>query len=77
MKAVIQDLLNKYMQVESKFQQGPYDKCVKSLRDENKNDSEIVVWNIFSHTNVAKKNDLTIMLIVSKDVDIAKTYCYS
>ena len=65
MKAVINELLHKYMQVESKFQQGPYDKCVKSLRDEYKDDVEMVVWNIFSHAQVAKKNILTIKLIVS------------
>ena len=65
MKAVIQELLHKYVMIESKFQQGPYDKCVKALRDEYKDDVEMVVCNIFSHAQVAKKNILTIMLIVS------------
>ncbi|XP_022081008.1 acetyl-CoA carboxylase-like isoform X4 [Acanthaster planci] len=63
MKSVIQDLLRMYLRVETKFQQGPYDKCVMSLRDEFKTDMSNVVWSIFSHAEVAKKNQLVIQII--------------
>ncbi|XP_038054037.1 acetyl-CoA carboxylase-like isoform X2 [Patiria miniata] len=63
MKSVIQDLLRIYLRVETKFQQGPYDKCVMSLRDEFKTEMSNVVWSIFSHAQVAKKNQLVVQII--------------
>lgn len=45
---------------------GNFEKCVTLLRDKNKTkDLAPVVQSIFSHASVAKKNQLTIMLIVS------------
>ncbi|XP_077999917.1 acetyl-CoA carboxylase-like [Glandiceps talaboti] len=63
MKAVVQEMLRMYLQVETQFQQGPYDKCLMALRDKHKGDISAVVTNIYSHSQVAKKNMLVIMLI--------------
>ena len=43
-----------------------YDKCVINLREQLKPDMSQVLDCIFSHAQVAKKNQLVIMLIVSK-----------
>lgn len=92
MKAVVLDLLRRYLRVEHHFQQGKschqhwwqahraegpwalplclplahYDKCVINLREQLKPDMSQVLDCIFSHAQVAKKNQLVIMLIVSK-----------
>ncbi|KAK1328437.1 hypothetical protein QTO34_012010 [Cnephaeus nilssonii] len=70
MKAVVLDLLKRYLQVEHHFQQGKrrpgtahYDKCVINLREQLKPDMAQVLHCIFSHAQVAKKNQLVIMLI--------------
>ncbi|ELK31457.1 Acetyl-CoA carboxylase 2 [Myotis davidii] len=70
MKAVVLDLLRRYLQVEHHFQQGKscpgpahYDKCVINLREQLKPDMAQVLHCIFSHAQVAKKNQLVIMLI--------------
>lgn len=90
MKAVVLDLLRRYLQVEMQFQHGEglggsgdwgtlggaagltvlcptahYDKCVISLREQYKPDMTPVLESIFSHAQVAKKNLLVTMLIVS------------
>ena len=45
---------------------GNFEKCVTLLRDKHKSkDLAPVVQSIFSHASVARKNQLTIMLIVS------------
>lgn len=44
---------------------GHYDKCVFTLREENKGDMANVLNYIFSHAQVTKKNSLVTMLIVS------------
>lgn len=44
---------------------GHYDKCVFTLREENKSDMNTVLNYIFSHAQVTKKNLLVTMLIVS------------
>lgn len=44
---------------------GHYDKCVFTLREENKGDMANVLNYIFSHAQVTKKNLLVTMLIVS------------
>lgn len=44
---------------------GHYDKCVFTLREENKGDMANVLNYIFSHAQVMKKNLLVTMLIVS------------
>ncbi|KAB1255557.1 Acetyl-CoA carboxylase 2 [Camelus dromedarius] len=65
MKAVVLDLLRKYLLVEHHFQQGKsphYDKCVINLREQLKPDMSQVLDCIFSHAQVAKKNQLMIML---------------
>ncbi|KAH0516969.1 Acetyl-CoA carboxylase 2 [Microtus ochrogaster] len=80
MKTVVLDLLRKYLNVEHHFQQGKrcypplvtgtnsgqahYDKCVINLREQFKPDMTQVLDCIFSHAQVAKKNQLVIMLIV-------------
>ncbi|XP_054450078.1 acetyl-CoA carboxylase 2 isoform X1 [Pteronotus mesoamericanus] len=63
MKAVVLDLLKRYLQVEHHFQQAHYDKCVINLREQLKPDMSQVLDCIFSHAQVAKKNQLVIMLI--------------
>ncbi|XP_044144048.1 acetyl-CoA carboxylase 1 isoform X3 [Bufo gargarizans] len=63
MKAVVMDLLRQYLKVETQFQHGHYDKCVFSLREENKSDLTMVLNYIFSHAQVTKKNLLITMLI--------------
>ncbi|XP_028335696.1 acetyl-CoA carboxylase 2 isoform X2 [Physeter macrocephalus] len=63
MKAVVLDLLRRYLLVEHHFQQAHYDKCVINLREQLKPDMSQVWDCIFSHAQVAKKNQLVIMLI--------------
>ncbi|XP_075390444.1 acetyl-CoA carboxylase 2 [Tenrec ecaudatus] len=63
LKAVVLDLLRRYLHVEHYFQQAHYDKCVISLREQFKPDMTPVLGCIFSHSQVAKKNQLVIMLI--------------
>ncbi|XP_053509729.1 acetyl-CoA carboxylase 2 isoform X6 [Ictalurus furcatus] len=63
MKAVVLDLLRRYLQVEIQFQQGTYDKCVINLRERYKPDMTPVLEHIFSHAQVSKKNVLVSMLI--------------
>ncbi|XP_039612650.1 acetyl-CoA carboxylase 1 isoform X1 [Polypterus senegalus] len=63
MKAVVMDLLRQYLKVEIQFQHGHYDKCVFTLREENKGDMSSVLNYIFSHAQVTKKNLLVTMLI--------------
>ncbi|KAM9195095.1 acetyl-CoA carboxylase 2 isoform 4-T4 [Dugong dugon] len=63
MKAVVLDLLRRYLRVEHHFQQAHYDKCVINLREQFKPDMSRVLDCIFSHAQVAKKNQLVIMLI--------------
>ncbi|CAM1302616.1 Uncharacterised protein r2_g1260 [Pycnogonum litorale] len=63
MKTVIQELLRKYLEVETQFQVGHYDKCVSVLRDRHRDDMARVVETIFSHSQVLKKNMLVIQLI--------------
>ncbi|ELW63813.1 Acetyl-CoA carboxylase 2 [Tupaia chinensis] len=64
MKAVVLELLRRYLHVEHYFQQAHYDKCVINLREQFKPDMSQVLDCIFSHAQVAKKNQLVIMLIV-------------
>ncbi|XP_069470784.1 acetyl-CoA carboxylase 1 isoform X2 [Ambystoma mexicanum] len=63
MKAVVMDLLRQYLKVETQFQHGHYEKCVFSLREENKSELTVVLNYIFSHAQVTKKNLLVTMLI--------------
>ncbi|XP_074868764.1 acetyl-CoA carboxylase 2 isoform X2 [Carettochelys insculpta] len=63
MKSIVLDLLRRYLQVETQFQQAHYDKCVINLREQYKSDMTPVLDCIFSHAQVAKKNLLVIMLI--------------
>jgi len=44
---------------------GSYDKCVHTLRENNKDNMAAVTAAIFSHAQVAKKNVLVTALIVS------------
>ncbi|XP_061865746.1 acetyl-CoA carboxylase 2 [Colius striatus] len=62
-RAVVLDLLRRYLQVETQFQHAHYDKCVISLREQCKPDMTPVLESIFSHAQVAKKNLLVTMLI--------------
>ncbi|XP_019394384.1 PREDICTED: acetyl-CoA carboxylase 2 isoform X3 [Crocodylus porosus] len=63
MKSVVLDLLKRYLQVETQFQQAHYDKCVVNLREQYKPDMTPVLKCIFAHAQVAKKNLLVTMLI--------------
>lgn len=63
MKAMVLDLLKRYLEVEMQFQQAHYDKCVFNLRERYKPDMTPVLNYIFSHAQVSKKNILVTMLI--------------
>ncbi|KAL1397350.1 hypothetical protein pipiens_002541 [Culex pipiens pipiens] len=63
MKAAVHELLRQYYAVESQFQHGHYDKCVAAIRDKHKDNMDVVVGTIFSHSQVAKKNLLVTLLI--------------
>lgn len=63
MKSVVLDLLRRYLQVETQFQQAHCDKCVINLREQYKPDMTPVLESIFSHAQVSKKNVLVTMLI--------------
>jgi acetyl-CoA carboxylase/biotin carboxylase 1 len=63
MKAVITDLIRNYLNIETLFQYGQYDKCLTQLRDKHKIDMHKVVEIVFSHANYNAKNALVIMLI--------------
>lgn len=62
-KAVITDLIRNYLNIETLFQYGPYDKCLTQLRDKHKIEMHKVVEIVFSHANYNSKNALVIMLI--------------
>eukprot|EP00066_Takifugu_rubripes_P024799 XP_011614065.1 PREDICTED: acetyl-CoA carboxylase 2 isoform X2 [Takifugu rubripes] len=63
MKSVVLDVLKRYLQVETQFQQAHYDKCVINLREQYKPDMSPVLEYIFSHAQVSKKNILVTLLI--------------
>ncbi|XP_070619443.1 LOW QUALITY PROTEIN: acetyl-CoA carboxylase 2 [Erythrolamprus reginae] len=63
MKSVVLDLLRRYLQVETQFQQAHYDKCVIILREQHLPNMTPVLECIFSHAQVAKKNLLVTLLI--------------
>ncbi|CAH1789095.1 unnamed protein product [Owenia fusiformis] len=63
MKAVVQELIRRYLMVEVEFQCGHYDKCVDQLREKYKDDMSKVVAHIFSHSQVLKKNQVVVSLI--------------
>ena len=63
MKNAVHEILKLYFDVESQFQHGHYDRCVSSIRDQNKDNMLVVVNTIFSHNQVAKKNLLVNVLI--------------
>lgn len=63
MTQVVQELLKNYLQVETQFQHGSYDKCVHALREKYKEDISSVVTTLLSHSQVTKKNQTVILLI--------------
>ncbi|XP_069956208.1 acetyl-CoA carboxylase isoform X2 [Cherax quadricarinatus] len=63
MTQVVQELLKYYLQVETQFQHGSYDKCVHALREKYKEDISSVLAVLLSHSQVAKKNKMVILLI--------------
>uniref|UniRef100_A0A803TG53 acetyl-CoA carboxylase n=1 Tax=Anolis carolinensis TaxID=28377 RepID=A0A803TG53_ANOCA len=66
MKSVVLDLLRRYLQVESEFQQGRvahYEKSVMRLRERHLRDLAPVLGCLFSHSQVAHKNRLVVSLI--------------
>lgn len=63
MKSVITDLIRNYLNIETLFQYGQYDKCLTLLRDKHKIEMHKVVDLVFSHANFNSKNALVIMLI--------------
>ncbi|CAF0807590.1 unnamed protein product [Adineta steineri] len=63
MKTVITDLIRNYLNIETLFQYGQYDKCLTQLRDKHKIEMHKVVEIVFSHANYNSKNALVIMLI--------------
>ena len=65
MKRVIEDLIKKYLEVEVQFQEGHYDNCVAKLREFYKDDMSMVTGVIFARSQVAKRNLLVNLLVVS------------
>jgi acetyl-CoA carboxylase/biotin carboxylase 1 len=63
MKNLITDLIRNYLNIETLFQYGQYDKCLTQLRDKHKIEMHKVVEIVFSHANYNAKNALVIMLI--------------
>ncbi|KAK7068522.1 hypothetical protein SK128_027163 [Halocaridina rubra] len=63
MTQVVQELLKHYLQVETQFQHGSYDKCVHAIREKNKDDMANVLSTLLSHSQVLKKNQMVILLI--------------
>lgn len=63
MKMTITDLIRNYLNIETIFQSGTYDKCLTQLREKHKNEMHKVVEIVFSHANFNSKNTLVIMLI--------------
>lgn len=63
MKEIVNELLLRFYDVESNFQQGHYDKCVTMLREKHKDDMLSVVNTIFSHGQLTKKSLLIVSLI--------------
>ncbi|XP_062816368.1 acetyl-CoA carboxylase 2 isoform X2 [Anolis carolinensis] len=63
MKSVVLDLLRRYLQVESEFQQAHYEKSVMRLRERHLRDLAPVLGCLFSHSQVAHKNRLVVSLI--------------
>ncbi|KAK3859492.1 hypothetical protein Pcinc_034403 [Petrolisthes cinctipes] len=63
MTQVVQELLKHYLQVETQFQHGSYDKCVNALRERYKEDVTNILSTLLSHSQVAKKNQMVIRLI--------------
>ncbi|XP_068249206.1 acetyl-CoA carboxylase isoform X1 [Palaemon carinicauda] len=63
MTQVVQELLKHYLQVETQFQHGSYDKCVHAIRERNKDDMASVLSTLLSHSQVLKKNQMVILLI--------------
>ncbi|CAF1650805.1 unnamed protein product, partial [Didymodactylos carnosus] len=63
MKLVITGLIKNYLNIETLFQFGQYDKCLTVLREKHKIDMHRVVELVFSHANYPSKNALVVMLI--------------
>ncbi|MPC07509.1 Acetyl-CoA carboxylase [Portunus trituberculatus] len=63
MTQVVLELLKHYLQVETQFQHGSYDKCVHALRERYKEDITNILGTLLSHAQVAKKNQMVILLI--------------
>lgn len=63
MTQVVQELLKNYLHVETQFQHGSYDKCVHALRERYKEDINGILSTLLSHAQVAKKNQMVILLI--------------
>ncbi|KAL1235404.1 Acetyl-CoA carboxylase [Trichinella spiralis] len=64
MVLVLRDLFRRYLNTEKHFEQHQYDECVHALRENLKNsDRRLVTDAIFSHRQLAKKNQAIVMLI--------------
>ena len=65
MKKVVKGLIEQYIDVEMRFQEGHYDSCVAKLREQYKDDMSKVTAVIFARSQVAKRNLLINDLVVS------------
>ncbi|KRZ57740.1 Acetyl-CoA carboxylase [Trichinella nativa] len=64
MVLILRDLFRRYLNTEKHFEQHQYDECVHALRENLKNsDRRLVTDAIFSHRQLAKKNQAIVMLI--------------
>lgn len=62
-KDVINEMLNKYYEVENNFRLRLFEKCLAQVRDRYRKDLKTAADLIFSHSQVRKKNLLIILLI--------------
>lgn len=63
-KSVILNLLREYIQVEILFNDGNFEKSVTAMMEKMKGKNvTTVIRNIYSHTNIGKKNTLAVKLI--------------
>lgn len=63
MKENIRKLLNIYYETEHQFQHASFEKCVTTIQEHNKANSQLVVEAIFSHSQVKNKSVLVTMLL--------------
>ncbi|XP_067945833.1 acetyl-CoA carboxylase-like [Watersipora subatra] len=62
MKYIVRELLAQYLEVEERFQNGHFDKCVEAIRRDFTDTADVVPY-IFSHAHIQTKNLLVLKII--------------